>query len=83
MLLITHLDGADVVVTDSRGRPVPAVDEVRLEPGLAAVVAVKIGAYAWLQKLVSLGPEQPLACAIRSRDGQHLHHYGAVRVVCA
>jgi hypothetical protein len=80
MLTITHLDGADVVVTDSLGRPVPAVDEVRLEPGLA-VVAVHPGAYAWLSDLASLAPEQSVSCTIRSRDG-HLHHWGAVRVVC-
>jgi hypothetical protein len=27
--------------------------------------------------------EQVLACTVRSRDGQQLHHFGAVRVVCA
>lgn len=82
MLPITHLDGADVLVIDSRGRHVPAVDEVRLEPG-DVVLAVTPGAHAWLQDFVSLAPQQPIACAIRSRDGQHLHYCGAVRVVAA
>jgi hypothetical protein len=82
MLAIKHLDGADVIVTDSRGRHVPAVDEVRIEPGLA-VLAVHTGAHAWLQDIVSRAPEQPISCAIRSRDGQLLHHCGEVRVVCA
>jgi hypothetical protein len=79
VLPIMHLDGSDVVVIDSHGQRVPAVDEVRVEPGLA-VVAVNKGAHAWLQALAQ-APGDSLACAIRSRSG-HLHHMGAVRVVC-
>jgi len=79
MMHVSHWDGADVVVIDSHGRQVPGVDEVRVEPGLA-VVAVRTAARGWLQDLLS-NAEEPLACAIRSRDGQ-LHHCGAVRVVC-
>lgn len=82
MLPITHLDGADVIVMDSLGRAVPAVVEVRIEPGVA-VVAVNTGARAWLEELLSRSPVPSIELAIRSRDGQRLHHYGAVRVVCA
>jgi hypothetical protein len=82
MLPITHLDGADVIVMDFLGRPVPSVVEVRIESGVA-VVAVNTGARAWLQDLLSRTPEPAREFAIRSRDGQRLHHYGAVRVVCA
>ena len=79
MLPITHLDGSDVVVIDSLGQQVPAVDEVRVEPGLA-VVAVNTGARDWLHALLAHGADEPLECAIRSRRGE-LHHCGAVRVV--
>jgi hypothetical protein len=79
MLPMTHLDGADVVVIDSHGRHVPGVDEVRVEPGYA-VVSVRHDAREWLQDLFA-NAEASVDCAIRSRDG-HLHHFGAVRVVC-
>lgn len=80
MLPIKHLDGADVVVIDAHGQRVPAVDEVRVEPGLA-VVAVNEGGRAWLQAVLAQGPYETMDCAIRSRAGQ-LHHWGAVRLVC-
>ena len=79
MVSITHLDGADVFVIDAYGRPVPAVDEVRVELD-RAVVAVQhdaVGA-GWL----ALASEVMPACAIHSRDGSRLHWHGPVRIVC-
>ena len=79
MLPMDHLDGSEVVVIDAHGRHVPAVDEVRIEPGIV-VVAVKRGARAWVETLLH-APNELLECAIRSRSGQ-LHHCGAVRISC-
>ena len=79
MLLMDHLDGSEVAVIDAHGRHVPAVDEVRIEPGIV-VVAVKRGARAWLESMLR-EPDEFLECAIRSRSGQ-LHHCGAVRISC-
>jgi hypothetical protein len=67
------------VVIDAHGRRVPAVDEVRIEPGIA-VVAVKRGARAWVESVLR-EPDELLECAIRSRSGL-LHHCGAVRISC-
>lgn len=78
---ITHLDGADVVVTDARGRLVPAVDEVRLEPGSAWVAVRYAHARAWCSSLREHAPEETLACAIRTTDG-HLHWSGPVSLAC-
>jgi hypothetical protein len=75
----THYDGSDVIVIDSHGQRVPAVDEVQLEPGLARVFVTQ-GARAWLHAVLQ-APDESLACAIHSRTGE-LHHCGAVRVVC-
>lgn len=80
MLTMTHWDGADVVVIDSRGRHVPAVEEVRVEPGFA-VVSVTVDAHGWVQDLLAQSPNEPLAAVIRSLDGQ-LQHEGAIRVAC-
>jgi hypothetical protein len=79
VLPMNHLDGTQVVVIDSHGRHVPAVDEVRIEPGIA-VVAVKKGARAWVQSMLR-EPNELLECAIHSLSGQ-LHHCGAVRISC-
>jgi hypothetical protein len=80
MMLLTHLDGADVVVIDSHGRYVPAVEQVRVEPGLA-VVSVTAAARAWLRDLLEHAANEPLACAVHSVADGHLHHCGATRVV--
>lgn len=81
MTRITHLDGADVVVIDALGRVVPAVDEVRLEPGSAWISVRYERARAWCSSLRALAPEAPLACAIRTNDGQ-LHWHGPVSLAC-
>jgi len=81
MVSITHLDGADVVVIDARGRRVPAVDEVRLEPGTAWVAVRFDRARAWCSSLRDLAPEEALACAIRTHDGQ-LCWSGPVSLAC-
>jgi hypothetical protein len=80
MMHYTHLDGSDVVVFDSHGRQVPAVDEVRVEPGFA-VVSVNAGALAWLRDLLEREPNETLAGAIHSATDGHMHHCGALRVV--
>jgi len=79
MLDRTHLDGADVLVFDAYGRPVPAVDEVRIEPDRAVVAVHHDAADAeWL----ALASEVMPACAIHSaRDGR-VHWRGPVRLVC-
>ena len=75
MLQLTHLDGADVVVLDSNGRSLPAIDEVRVEPD-RAVVAVQARR---VPRNIALEVTQ--TCAIHSaRDGR-LHWRGPVRVV--
>jgi hypothetical protein len=79
MLSPTHFDGSDVIVIDSNGQRVPAVDEVQLEPGLARIFVNK-AARTWLRTMLR-APDESLACAIHSRTGE-LHHCGAVRVVC-
>lgn len=77
MLDRTHLDGADVFVFDAHGRSVPAVDEVRIEPGLAVVAVQLEAACSWW---LALNPEETLACVIRSaRDGS-VHWRGPVRL---
>lgn len=81
MNAITHLDGSDVVVIDARGRRVPAVDEVRLEPGAAWVAVRYDRARAWCSSLRELAPEETLACAIRTNDGQ-LRWSGPVSLAC-
>jgi len=81
MLTITHLDGSDVIVIDSHGQRVPAVDEVHVEPGFVEVFVRANGARRWLRSVLAQAPGEPLACAIHSRSGK-LHHEGAVRVVC-
>jgi hypothetical protein len=73
-----HLDGADVVVIDSLGRPVPSVGEVQLEPD-RAFVAVHHAARAWWRSVALAGPESTLACEIYSRDGR-LRWCGPVRL---
>jgi hypothetical protein len=76
MVSVTHLDGADVVVLDSHGRRVPAVDEVRVELD-RAVVALQ--SETWSQSFRELAAE---IIAIHSaRDGR-LHWRGPVRLVC-
>jgi len=81
MMPFTHLDGSDVVVTDARGRRVPAVEAVRVEPGIA-VVSVTAGARAWVQELLAYAPDEPLAGVIHSLADGQLRHQGALRVVC-
>jgi hypothetical protein len=81
MLTLTHLDGSDVVVIDNHGQHVPAV-EVRVEPGFA-VVAIDIAAWAWLQALRTRAPDETLEGSVHSASDGHLHHSGALRVVCA
>jgi hypothetical protein len=78
---ITHLDGADVVVTDALGRVVPAVDEVRLEPGCAWIAVRYENAQVWCSSLRELAQEEPLTCAIHTNDG-HLHWRGPVSLAC-
>ena len=81
MVSITHWDGSDVVVVDGRGRRVPAVDEVRLEPGAAWVAVRYDRARAWCSSLRELAPDAPLSCAIRTVDGQ-LRWSGPVSLAC-
>lgn len=76
---IAHLDGADVIVIDSRGCQVP-VDEVRVEPGVA-VVAVDASSSAWLHDLLSRPCNETLHGAVYSVFDGRLHHRGALRVV--
>lgn len=78
-MLLTHLDGSDVVVTDDRGHHVPVVD-VCLEPGLA-VVAVDTCARDWLRDLLARAPNETLDGSVRSAANGYLHHCGALRVV--
>ena len=78
MLPIAHLDGADVIVFDSRGCQV-RVDEVRVEPGFA-VVAVDANSSVWLRDLLSRPCDETLAGAIYSVFDGRLHHRGAIRV---
>ena len=82
MNAITHLDGADVVVIDVRGRKVPAVGEVRVEAD-RAVVAVREAARPWLRSILrTSAPDATLACAIFSRDGRE-YWRGPVRLAFA
>ena len=82
MTCITHLDGSDVIVIDELGRRVPAVDEVRLEPGRAPWIAVRYDrAQAWCCSLRELSHDRTLACAIRSIDGR-VHWTGPVSLSC-
>lgn len=76
-----HLDGADVLVIDSRGRQVPAVGEVQLEPD-RAFVAVQSAARAWWRALALAGPDATLAWEIYSRDGR-LRWCGPVHLASA
>ena len=76
-----HWDGADVVVIDSRGRQVPAVAEVQLEPD-RAFVAVHRAARAWWRSIALCGPDATMECEIYSRDGRS-HWCGPVRLASA
>jgi hypothetical protein len=58
-----------VVVFDARGRQVPAVEEVQLEPD-RAFVAVHSAASGWWRSVAQTGPDATLACEIYSRDGR-------------
>lgn len=79
MARITHLDGADVVLLDELGRPLPAVDEVRVEPDRAWIALHVEAAREWC---LAVGANQVPACAIHSAHDGRLHWRGPVQLAC-